>query len=71
MKLYCLSLQKSERTSFSQKHLFYTLCQDTATFFFYKFQIDCGFAADLLSVLKKRVCTMSEKDIIVCNVCVY
>ncbi len=39
--------------------------------FFDKFQIDFGFSADL-SVLKKRMCTMSEKDIIIllCNVCI-
>ena len=33
------------------------------------FQIYSEFSADLRSVLKKRVCTMSEKDIL-CNVCI-
>ena len=63
-------LQEFNCISFSQKHLFYTLavsghCKE----FLIKFQIDCGFSADLLSVLKKRVSTMSEKDRL-CNVCI-
>ena len=70
MKLYCLSLYYKSPSAYRfLRNTFSIPCVRTLQRIFDKFQIDCGFSADLLSVLKKRVSTMSEKDRL-CNVCI-
>ena len=70
MKLYCLSLYYMSPSAYLfLRNTFSIPSVRTLQIIFDKFQIDCGFSADLLSVLKKRVCTMSEKDRL-CNVCI-
>ena len=62
MKLYCLSLYYKSPSAYRfLRNTFSIPSVRTLQRIFDKFQIDCGFSADLLSVLKKRVSTMSEK----------
>ena len=69
-KLYCLSLYYKSPSAYRfLRNTFSIPSVRTLQIICDKFQIDCGFSADRLSVLKKRVCIMSEKDIL-CNVCI-
>ena len=70
VKLYCLSLYYKSPTAYRfLRKTFSIPSVRTLQRIFDKFQIDCGFSADMFSVLKKRVSTMSELDKL-CNVCI-